>query len=88
MTSFALSPRLALSRGTLIGVAALSGVVALWSAFALSTRAIEEFGVRLKIGTHILLPGARHEILHETDAIRQRFWAAFDAYLGVTEAAA
>lgn len=53
-----------------------------------STRAIEEFGVRLKIGTHILLPGARHEILHETDAIRQRFWAAFDAYLGVTEAAA
>lgn len=53
-----------------------------------STRAIEEFGVRLKIGTHILLPGSRHEILQETDAIRQRFWAAFDAYLGVTEAVA
>lgn len=45
MTSFALSPRLALSRGTLIGVAALSGVVALWSAFALSTRAIEGAGL-------------------------------------------
>lgn len=53
-----------------------------------STRAIEEFGVRLKVGTHILLPGSRHEILHETDPIRQRFWAAFDAYLGLTEAAA
>jgi lysophospholipase len=53
-----------------------------------STRAIEEFGVRLKVGTHLLLPGARHEILQETDQIRQRFWAAFDAYLGVTEAAA
>ncbi|WP_058614307.1 DMT family transporter [Microbacterium testaceum] len=45
MTSFALSPRLAPSRGTLIGVAALSGVVALWSAFALSTRAIEGAGL-------------------------------------------
>lgn len=53
-----------------------------------STRAIEEFGVRLKVGTHILLPGSRHEILQETDPIRQRFWAAFDAYLGVSEAAA
>lgn len=53
-----------------------------------STRAIEEFGVRLKVGTHILLPGSRHEILQETDPVRQRFWAAFDAYLGVTEAAA
>ncbi len=53
-----------------------------------STRAIEEFGVRLKVGTHILLPGSRHEILQEVDPIRQRFWAAFDAYLGVTEAAA
>lgn len=53
-----------------------------------STRAIEEFGVRLKVGTHILLPGSRHEILQETDAIRQRFWAAFDAYLGVSDVAA
>lgn len=53
-----------------------------------STRAIEAFGVRLKVGTHILLPGAKHEILQESDAIRQRFWAAFDAYLGIHEAAA
>ena len=53
-----------------------------------ATRAIEEFGVRLKVGTHILLPGSRHEILQESDAVRQRFWAAFDAYLGVTEPAA
>jgi len=49
-----------------------------------STRAIEEFGVRLKIGNTLLIPGAQHEILMENDAIRQRFWAAFDAYLGVT----
>jgi lysophospholipase len=50
-----------------------------------STRAIEELGVRLKVGTQILLPGSRHEILQETDSIRLRFWAAFDAYLGVRE---
>lgn len=48
-----------------------------------SNRVIEEFGVRLKIGNHLLIPGSRHEILQENDAIRQRFWAAFDAYLGV-----
>ncbi|HKZ97178.1 MAG TPA: alpha/beta hydrolase [Hyphomicrobiaceae bacterium] len=53
-----------------------------------STRAIEEFGVRLKVGTQILLPGSRHEILQERDSIRLRFWAAFDAYTGVTEAVA
>ena len=48
-----------------------------------SARAIEDFAVELKIGGHILMPGSRHEILQENDAIRQRFWAAFDAYLGV-----
>ena len=29
------------------------------------------------------MPGSRHEILQETDRDPQRFWAAFDAYLGV-----
>jgi lysophospholipase len=53
-----------------------------------STTAIEEFAVRLKVGTHVLIPQARHEILQETDEVRQRFWAAFDAYLGVDAAAA
>lgn len=48
-----------------------------------STTAIEEFGLRLKVGTHVLLPQARHEILQETDAVRKDFWAAFDAYMGV-----
>jgi lysophospholipase len=48
-----------------------------------STQAIEDFAVDLKSGGHILMPGSRHEILQETDEIRQRFWAAFDAYLGI-----
>ncbi len=48
-----------------------------------STPAIEDFCVGLKVGNHILLPGSEHEILQETDDVRQRFWAAFDAYLGI-----
>jgi lysophospholipase len=46
-----------------------------------STEAIEEFALRLKVGSHVLIPQARHEILQETDEVRLRFWAAFDAYL-------
>jgi len=53
-----------------------------------STRAIEAFGVRLKVGRHLLLTGSRHEILQEADTVRQRFWAAFDAYMGIEAAAA
>jgi lysophospholipase len=49
---------------------------------------IEEFALRLKVGTHVLLPQSRHEILQENDEIRSCFWAAFDAYLGVNAAAA
>lgn len=45
------------------------------------TRAAERFA-RMARGAHILvLPGARHEILSETDAIRAEFWAAFDAFM-------
>lgn len=53
-----------------------------------STKAVEDFGVRLKVGTHLLLPGSRHEILQESDAIRLKFWAAFDSYIGIREAVA
>lgn len=48
-----------------------------------SPQAIEDFAVDLKIGGHIMMPGSRHEILQESDDIRQRFWAAFDAYMGI-----
>jgi len=50
-----------------------------------SSRAAEDFAVGLKVGTHVLLPSARHEIMQEADAIRLRFWAAFDAYMGLDE---
>lgn len=48
-----------------------------------STRAIETFASGAKVASCILMPGSRHEILQENDSVRTRFWAAFDAYLGV-----
>lgn len=51
------------------------------------SRVSEAFASRFKVGTAVALPSARHEILQETDEIRGRFWAAFDAYLGIDSAA-
>lgn len=46
-----------------------------------STTAVEEFALRTKLGSRVLIPASRHEILQEVDDIRARFWSAFDAYL-------
>ena len=46
-----------------------------------STPAIEEFAIRLRAGAHLVISGARHEILMEQDYYRQQFWAAFDAFV-------
>ena len=46
-----------------------------------STLAIEEFARRLKIGSHVIIPGSQHEILQERDELRQQFWAVFDGYV-------
>ena len=46
-----------------------------------STRAIEDFALKLKVGSHVVIPNARHEILQERDELRQLFWATFDAYI-------
>ncbi|MCB1509879.1 MAG: alpha/beta hydrolase [Hyphomicrobiaceae bacterium] len=48
-------------------------------------RSIENFAARLKSGTGVRLSQAQHELLQENDEIRARFWAAFDAYLGVAD---
>ncbi len=52
------------------------------------SRAAEDFAVQLKVGGLVRLPGSQHEILHENDPLRMRFWAAFDAYMGVESRAA
>jgi len=46
-----------------------------------STPAIENFGMYLLAGRHLILPGAKHEILQEQDQMRAQFWAAFDAFV-------
>lgn len=53
-----------------------------------SSRAIETFASRLKIGVHVPIPQSRHEILQERDTIRQHFWAVFDTYLSIDADAA
>lgn len=45
------------------------------------TAGTEAFASRLKAGRCITLRLARHEILMERDAIREQFWAAFDAFI-------
>ena len=46
-----------------------------------STPAIGQFAMRLRAGSHLVIPGARHEILMEQDRYREQFWAAFDAFV-------
>lgn len=46
-----------------------------------STAAIEEFAYHLRTGSHLVIAGAKHEILQEQDRYRAQFWAAFDAFV-------
>ena len=46
-----------------------------------STPAIEAFGQNLLAGRHLIIAGAKHEILQEQDQYRGQFWAAFDAFV-------
>jgi lysophospholipase len=46
-----------------------------------STPAIDEFSIRLRAGSHLIVPGARHEMLMEQDRFRGQVLAAFDAFV-------
>ena len=46
-----------------------------------STPAIEDFAMRMRSGSHLIVAGARHELLMEQDRYRAQFWAAFDAFV-------
>ena len=50
-----------------------------------STPAAELFARGLSHGRALVVPGARHEILHETDALRAVFWEAFDVFMEEVE---
>ena len=46
-----------------------------------STPVTEEFGLRLRAGSHLVVAGAKHEILMEQDHYRAQFFAAMDAFI-------
>ena len=51
-----------------------------------STPAIEDFGGRLRAGSHLIIAGARHEMMMESERYRAQLWAAFDAFVPGTPA--
>ncbi len=46
-----------------------------------STAAIEELGLRMRLGRHGVIAHARHELFMENDEIRAQVFAAFDAFI-------
>jgi lysophospholipase len=56
-------------------------IVAAGSDQVVSTPATDRFALRLLGGSGLVIPGARHEILQERNAVREQFWAAFGAFV-------
>jgi lysophospholipase len=46
-----------------------------------SVRAVETLATHLRTGSHLIIPGGRHELMMERDSIREQFFAAFDAFI-------
>lgn len=46
-----------------------------------ATAALERVALQMRMGTCLVLPAARHEVLMERDQVRDPFWAAFDAFI-------
>ncbi len=46
-----------------------------------STPKVETYSTRLRAGAHLIIAGAKHEIMMEQDRYRTQFWAAFDAFV-------
>jgi len=46
-----------------------------------SSAAIEQLGLRMRTGRHMMIAAARHELFMENDAIRAQVLAAFDAFI-------
>jgi lysophospholipase len=53
-----------------------------------STKAVEAYARDLRLGSLLMIDGARHEILQEADIYREPFLAAFDAFIPGTDDAA
>ena len=62
-------------------VLAAFGSIAAGQDELVSTPAIDEFSVDLRTGAHLIVPGARHDLLMEQDRFRRQALAAFDAFV-------
>jgi lysophospholipase len=56
-------------------------IIAAGNDAVVSNAAIEDFGTLLRAGSHLVVVGAKHELLMEQDRYRGQFWAAFDAFV-------
>ena len=56
-------------------------VIAAGEEVIVSNPAIETYTRRLKVGSLIMIDGARHELLQESDFYREQVFAAFDAFV-------
>ncbi|MBZ9951989.1 alpha/beta fold hydrolase [Mesorhizobium sp. BR1-1-15] len=56
-------------------------VIAAGADQVVSTKAVEAYARRLRLGSLLMIDGARHEILQEADIYREQFLAAFDAFI-------
>lgn len=61
-------------------------VVACGNDEVVSLAAIEKLAHSMRSLWHIVVPGARHEIMQERDLFRDQFFAAFDAFIPGTDA--
>jgi lysophospholipase len=60
-------------------------VIAAGADRVVSTRAVEAYARRLRLGALLTIDGAAHEILQEADLYREQFFAAFDAFIPGTD---
>ncbi|UCI09148.1 alpha/beta fold hydrolase [Mesorhizobium sp. B1-1-8] len=56
-------------------------IVAAGADQVVSTKAVEAYARRLRVGSLLMIDGARHEILQEKDFYREQLLAAFDAFI-------
>ncbi|AZO11664.1 MULTISPECIES: alpha/beta hydrolase [unclassified Mesorhizobium] len=56
-------------------------IVAAGADQVVSTKAVEVYARRLRVGSLLMIDGARHEILQERDLYREQLLAAFDAFI-------
>ena len=56
-------------------------VISAGSDTVVSNPAIEQFVAAMRIGSNLVIPGARHELMMERDVYREQFLAAVDAFV-------